>query len=140
MMNTDCVFCKIAAGTLPSTRVYEDSDIIAFMDINPVVKGHTLVIPRQHHDPLIAMPAAILQKLILVVQKIARAQMEGLEAIGLNITQANGKVAGQLVPHVHFHVIPRFESDEHERRWTPGRYENSGEIERFADKIRKAIR
>jgi histidine triad (HIT) family protein len=139
-MSTDCVFCRIAAGTLPSTRVYEDADTIAFMDINPVVKGHVLVVPKKHYDPLVETPPEVLQKLIVVVQRIARAQIESLGAIGLNVTQANGEVAGQLVPHIHFHVIPRFESDKHERRWAPGRYENSEDIERFAGKIRKVIR
>jgi histidine triad (HIT) family protein len=139
-MSTDCVFCRIAEGTLPSTMVYEDAETIAFMDINPVVKGHVLVVPRKHYDPLVETPPEVLQKLIVVVQRVARAQIESLGAIGLNVTQANGEVAGQLVPHIHFHVIPRFESDKHERRWTPGRYENSEEIGRVAEKIGKAIR
>jgi histidine triad (HIT) family protein len=138
-MSADCIFCRIAAGTLPSTRVYEDSDTIAFMDINPVVKGHVLVVPKKHYDPLVGTPPEVLQQLIVVVQRIARAQIESLGAIGLNVTQANGQVAGQLVPHIHFHVIPRFESDQHERRWAPGRYENSEEMNRFAEKISKAV-
>lgn len=139
-MSADCIFCKIVAGSLPSTKVYEDADTIAFMDINPVVKGHTLVIPKKHCDQLMLMAPELLQKVILVTQKIACAHITGLAAIGLNVTQANGKVAGQLVPHVHFHVIPRFDIDEHERRWIPGKYEDSEEMNHFAEKIRSAIR
>ena len=138
-MSADCIFCKIVAGSIPSTKVYEDADTIAFMDINPVVKGHTLVIPKKHCDQLMLMPPDLLQKVILVTQKIAHAHINGLNAIGLNIAQANGKVAGQIVPHVHFHVIPRFDIDEHERRWHPGKYDNIEEMNQFAEKIRKAV-
>jgi len=138
-MDEECIFCKIATGELPSTKVYEDSEILAFMDIGPVVKGHTLVIPRQHIDPITSIPAELLQKLILVVQKVAGAQMAGLKADGLNITQANGKVAGQIVPHAHFHVIPRFDTDGYSFKWRPGKYENSDEMAGYAEKIRNAL-
>jgi histidine triad (HIT) family protein len=139
-MSADCIFCKIVAGSLPSAKVYEDADTVAFMDINPVVKGHTLVIPKKHCDQLMSVPPEILQKLILVAQKIAQAQIIGLDAIGLNLTQANGKVAGQIVPHIHFHVIPRFEIDEHVRRWNPGKYDSIEEMNSFAEKIKRGIR
>ncbi len=138
-MNTDCVFCKVAAGKLPSAKVYEDADTVAFMDIGPVAKGHTLVVPKQHCDPITGVPPALLQKLILVVQKVAKAQLEGLGADGLNITQANGKIAGQVIPHMHFHVIPRFERDGKDRNWTPGKYESNEEMRQYAAKISKAI-
>jgi len=138
-MNTDCVFCKIVKGEIPSTRLYEDPDVLAFMDIGPVVKGHVLVIPKEHHNPLMATPSEILQKLIVVVQQIAKAQMKGLQADGINVSQANGKVAGQVVPHIHFHVIPRFMTDDYHGNWLPRKYDSPQELDSFANRIRQAI-
>ena len=110
-MNDGCIFCRIVAGTIPGTKVYEDADVLVFMDISPVTKGHALVIPKAHHDPITNVPAALLQKVIVVVQKIAAAQVEWLKADGVNVTQANGKIAGQVIPHVHFHVLPRYDGE-----------------------------
>jgi len=138
-MSEDCIFCKIVAGEIPSTRVYEDDDILAFMDIGPVIKGHTLVIPKAHFDPITDTPADVLQKVIAVVQKVARAQVAGLGADGINVTQANGRVAGQVVPHVHFHVIPRFEGDGHRWNWAAKAYDSPEETASFASRIRDAM-
>ncbi len=139
-MNRDCIFCKIVEGELPCTKVYEDDDTLAFMDIGPVVKGHTLVIPKEHYDPITGTPPGVLQKLIVVVQKVAQAQIKGLGADGLNVTQANGSVAGQVVPHIHFHVIPRFESDGHKWNWLAKEYDNQEEMQAHADKIKEGLR
>lgn len=138
-MANPCIFCRIVAGEIPCTRVYEDDAVIAFMDINPVTKGHTLVVPKSHHDPLTDMPPSLLGKTILAVQKVAAAQYAGLEAAALNVTQANGELAGQCVPHVHFHVIPRYAGDPH-HQWTPGKYESPEEMERYAARIREAVK
>jgi len=138
-MNPDCVFCRIVAKQLPSTSVYEDEHTLAFMDIGPIVKGHTLVIPKAHYDPLVATPPEVLGELIRVVQKVARAQLAGLKADGINVTQANGRAAGQVVPHIHFHVIPRFLTDGHHWNWTPKRYDSAGELQEFAQRIRGAL-
>lgn len=138
-MSEECIFCKIVAGEIPSTRVYEDDETLAFMDIGPVIKGHTLVIPKAHSDPITNTPADVLQKIIVVVQKVARAQIAGLGADGVNVTQANGRVAGQVVPHIHFHVIPRFEGDGHRWNWAAKSYDNPEETESFAARIRDAM-
>jgi len=138
-MNTDCIFCKIVAGQLPSCKVYEDADTLAFMDIGPIVPGHTLVIPKIHLDPLTAAPAAILQKLIIVVQEIAQAQFSSLKADGVNVMQANGQAAGQVVPHLHFHVIPRFTADGHHWNWKPRPYAKREEMGELAEKIKAAL-
>jgi histidine triad (HIT) family protein len=138
-MSDDCIFCKIVANEIPSTRVYEDDDVLAFMDIGPIVKGHTLVIPKRHSDPITETPSALLQKIIVVVQKVARAQVTGLGADGINVTQANGAVAGQVVPHIHFHVIPRFEGDGHRWNWAAKAYDNPEETESYASRIRGAL-
>lgn len=136
-MSKDCIFCRIVAGELPATKLYEDEDTLAFMDIGPVVKGHALVIPKKHYDPITGTPPEVLQKLITIVQKIARAQYEGLGADGINIAQANGSVAGQVVPHIHFHVIPRFEHDAHSWNWKAGKYDSQEEL---ASKARSIIK
>ncbi len=139
MNKADCIFCKIVADQLPSVRVYEDDRSVAFMDIGPVVKGHVLVVPRTHYDPITATPDDVLSHLIGVVRRIAQAQMDGLGADGINVSQANGRCAGQVVPHIHFHIIPRFEDDGHHWNWTPKKYDGDDEMSTLADKIRDAL-
>jgi len=138
-MSSNCIFCEIVKGNIPCAKVYEDNDVLAFMDIGPVVKGHILVIPKAHHNPITETPAAVLQKLIAVVQQVARAQVTGLAADGVNVSQANGETAGQIVPHIHFHVIPRFAADGHHRNWTPLKYTDSSEMNSYADRIRQSF-
>ena len=134
-----CIFCKIAAGEIPSIRVYEDADVLAFMDIGPLVKGHTLVIPKSHHNLISETPDDVLAKVISVVRKVAQAQKEGLGAEGVNIHQANGAAAGQVVPHLHFHVVPRFHHDGHHWNWTPHPYADLSEASALASRIQSAL-
>jgi histidine triad (HIT) family protein len=138
-MSQDCVFCKIARGEIPAAKVFEDNEVLAFMDINPVAKGHTLVIPKAHHDPITNTPPKILRKMITIVQRIARAQVEALSADGINISQANGVAAGQIVPHLHFHIIPRVASNEPHRNWAPITYDSPEEMADYADRIKQAL-
>jgi histidine triad (HIT) family protein len=138
-VNDTCVFCKIVAGRIPSTKVYEDDAVLAFIDIGPIVKGHVLVIPKEHFDPLTAVPAALLGRVMEVVQKVAAAQITGLGADGVNLHQANGAAAGQVVPHVHVHVIPRFNDDGHRWNWKSTTYAAPAEAAAMADRIRGAM-
>lgn len=138
-MSEACIFCRLVRAEIPSTRLYEDDDVLAFMDIGPIVKGHALVIPKAHYDPLTAMPPELLGKVMAVVQRIARAQFDGLRADGVNVHQTNGAAAGQVVPHVHFHVIPRFRDDGHSWNWRTRSYDNPAEIQQFAARIRGAL-
>ncbi|MEI6972223.1 MAG: HIT family protein [bacterium] len=138
-MTENCVFCKIVAGTIPSTKVYEDDSVLVFMDISPVTKGHALVVPKAHHDPITAVPLVLLQQVIAVVQKVAKAQVYALKADGINVTQANGEIAGQVIPHVHFHVIPRLKSDPHTWHMPQLKYDSDAEMKQYAELIRKAI-
>ena len=133
------IFTRIIQGEIPCYKIAEDADNFAFLDINPVVKGHTLVIPREHHDPITETPPALLNKLLSVVQKIVRAQFDGLGADGVNVSQANGAAAGQVVPHIHFHVIPRFSDDGHHWNWRQLEYEGPDEMAGYADSIVSAL-
>ena len=138
-MSETCIFCNIVAGDLPCTKVYEDSESIAIMDISPIIKGHTLVIPKDHYDLITETPDAVLQHLVTIVRKIAAAQTKGLRAPGVNVTQANGVSAGQVVPHIHFHVIPRFDDDGHSWNWHADEYGSPDEMEQVADTIRQSL-
>jgi histidine triad (HIT) family protein len=135
----DCIFCKIVAGEIPALRVYENEHVLAFMDIGPVVKGHTLVIPKAHCNPLADTPDDVLAHVIAAVRLIARAQQDGLGADGVNLHQANGTAAGQVVPHLHFHVVPRFKHDGHHWNWTPHPYADLSEAAALADRIKAAL-
>ena len=109
---TECIFCKIVKNEIPSKKVYEDTDVIAFLDINPANPGHTLVVPKRHAETLLDADEADLKKSIAVVKVIAQRIMSELQADGINVIQNNGRHAGQLVSHFHFHVIPRFPDDK----------------------------
>ena len=107
-----CVFCQIAAGAAPAVRVYEDDDHLAFLDIRPFTRGHTLVIPRRHSVDLTDTPATLLAGMLAVGQRVARAtRASGLAATGNNVAINDGKSAFQSVFHIHLHVIPRRDGD-----------------------------
>ncbi|MDD5483077.1 MAG: HIT family protein [Kiritimatiellae bacterium] len=131
----NCVFCKIIRGELPCSRVYEDDEAIAFMDIGPIVKGHILVVPKSHYAHLLETPPDVLKHLIVTAQKIAGAQKRALRADGINIMQSNCQAAGQVVNHIHFHVIPRFNADGHHWNWKPRPYADNKEMQALAEKI-----
>ena len=107
-MKNDCVFCAIAAGEIPSFKVYEDDLVLAYLDINPFSKGHTLVIPKEHSAGLVDTPDETLAALIARVKKIASHLKTALPCDGFNILQNNGEAAGQTVMHIHFHIVPRY--------------------------------
>ena len=110
-MKNDCVFCAIAAGEIPCFKVYEDESVLAYLDINPFAKGHTLVIPKAHAADLQDIDDAALADLVVHVKRIAAHVKEALGCDGYNIMQNNGAAAGQTVRHIHFHIVPRWEGD-----------------------------
>lgn len=132
-----CVFCEIIKNKIPSYKVYEDNGFLAFLDINPINPGHVLVVPKKHHDNLHSLPENILAKTGPVLKLLADAVKAGAGAEGVNIGMNNGKAAGQLVNHAHFHVIPRYYGDGHES-WRGGKYKD-GEAERVLEKIKGEI-
>jgi len=130
----ECIFCKISSGSLPADKVYDDSQVLAFLDIAPVNPGHTLLIPRQHYGDLLETPAPIIISLVEVLPKIARAIVAAVEADGFNIGINNGAAAGQVVNHVHMHIIPRFIDDGY-RAWGHRQY-SAGEAIETARRVR----
>ena len=110
-MKNNCVFCAIAEGEIPSFKVYEDDLVLAYLDINPFSEGHTLVIPKKHYTGLLDTPADVLKEIIVRVQKVAAHLKATLPCDGFNVLQNNGTAAGQTVPHIHFHIVPRRSSD-----------------------------
>jgi histidine triad (HIT) family protein len=134
----DCVFCKIRDGQIPSTRVYEDDRTIAFMDINPLNEGHTLIIPRAHAATLFEADDADLRAAIATAKRVAVAIRAALHPAGLNLLQANGVAAFQSVPHFHFHLVPRFTGDGKGFDW-PMIAGDRGRIQAAAEKIRRAL-
>jgi histidine triad (HIT) family protein len=119
MSAADCLFCKIAAGELPAQIVDQDERTVAFMDINPATRGHTLVIPRRHARNLLEVSREDLDATMAVVQRLAGRVTDRLGAAGVNVLNSCGSVAWQTVFHFHLHVIPRYENDPLRLPWTP---------------------
>lgn len=107
-----CVFCKIIDGEIPSSKVYEDDEVLAILDLSQVTKGHTLVMPKKHYANILEIPAEELGKMIQKVQMIARKVTKKLNAKGFNILVNTNEIAGQSVMHLHFHIIPRYDEND----------------------------
>ena len=108
----NCIFCKIISGEIPSSKVYEDDKVLAFLDISQATKGHTLVIPKEHVRNILEMSAETAETVFSRVPKIARAVQKATGAIGMNILNNNEEVAGQTVFHAHIHLVPRYGADD----------------------------
>jgi len=112
-MNEDsCIFCRIAQKQVPASLVYEDENVVAFLDIKPLNDGHTLVIPKAHYESIFEIPLDLVAYLHGVTKKIAFAVKKATGADGISIIQQNGKAAGQEIFHLHVHVIPRYEGQK----------------------------
>jgi histidine triad (HIT) family protein len=137
-MATDCVFCKIRDGELPSMRVHEDDRTLTIMDINPVNSGHCLVIVKAHAPTLWDADPADLQAAIAAAQTVATALRTAVKPDGLNMLQANGAAAFQSVPHFHLHLIPRWHNDGKGFDWSlvPG---DRAQIQAIGERLREAI-
>jgi len=136
-MKPDCLFCKIVAGEIPCAKVFEDEKYLAFLDIGPVNPGHTLVIPKEHYDDLLKTPDALLDNMLGVTKKVAKAVLKAVNSEGFNVGINTGQGAGQLVPHFHIHIMPRFPEDGH-HLWKQGNYKE-GEMQKVANKIRQNL-
>ena len=107
----DCIFCKIAAGEIPSVKVYEDDRVLAFMDINPISEGHLLIIPKAHAATIYEITEDDFLSVMSVTHKLAAAVKKALNPDGINLLQLNGRAANQVVPHLHVHIVPRWSGD-----------------------------
>jgi histidine triad (HIT) family protein len=134
----NCIFCKIAAGEIPCHKVFENDAGLAFLDVGPLADGHVLWIPRQHYERLDAMPADAVAALCAGLPRLGRAVEDVTQAEGYNVLQNNGEAAGQVVKHVHFHIIPRVAGDGLGYRWLAKEYP-AGRAEELADRIRSTL-
>ena len=108
MKKDDCIFCKIAAGEIPSRKIYEDNDLIAIMDLSPTSKGHSLIIPKEHYTNIYDIDEEVAGKAMKLAKKLATKMTVALNCDGFNLLQNNGETAGQTMFHFHMHLIPRY--------------------------------
>ncbi len=136
--DADCIFCKIVAGKIPCFKLHEDEATIAFMDINPVNPGHALSVAKGHWPTVDVIPTAILAAVAATAQRVATAVTKELKPAGVNLLQANGVGAGQSVPHLHIHIMPRRAGDNVSLNWgyTPG---DMKEIEAIYKRLKAAM-
>ncbi len=136
--DSNCIFCKILQGQIPSVKLFESDAFLVFLDINPLNKGHALIIPRQHMETVFSMEPSCGIELFSIICRVGQAIMQATGATGLNVLQNNYVDAGQAVPHVHWHLIPRVAGDGL-LPWHPGTYSDSQEMAALAEKIRVAL-
>lgn len=123
MKDENCIFCKIAAGEIPSATIYEDEDFRVILDIEPASKGHALILPKEHYANLYELPEELATKVLLVAKKVITKMKDIVGCDGYNVLQNNGEVAGQTVFHYHMHLIPRYKDDDVTIAWKQGTLE-----------------
>lgn len=117
---SNCIFCKIANGEIPSKTLYEDEDFRVIFDISPASFGHAIILPKTHGEDIFDISEECASRIFAVAKKVAAALKKVLNCDGVNILQNNGEAAGQTVFHLHVHVIPRYKDDTVQIKWTPG--------------------
>ncbi len=134
----NCIFCKIVAGQIPCFKLFEDDTTVAFMDVNPVNPGHALAVAKGHWSTIDDIPPDVLAAVARTAQRVAKAVISELKPNGVNLLQANGEGAGQSVPHLHIHVMPRYPNDRVALNWdyTPG---NKAEIESIWKRLKAVL-
>lgn len=132
------IFTKIIKGEIPSTKIYEDNKCIAILDINPNNKGHTLIIPKEEYETVLDCPTDLLQHLITVAKKVANKINQELECDGINISINNKPAAGQEIPHLHVHVIPRYKTDGYKFSFGHVKY-SEGEMQDYGKKLKITV-
>ncbi len=134
----NCIFCKIVAGQIPCFKLLEDANTIAFMDINPVNPGHALAVAKGHWPTVDVIPPEVLAEVAQTAQKVAKAAFKVLKPHGVNLLQANGEGAGQSVPHLHIHIMPRVKGDDVNLNWQP-RPGDMAAIKAVYEKLKDAL-
>lgn len=120
MKDTNCIFCKIANGEIPSKTLYEDDEFRVILDLGPATKGHALILPKDHFPNLYELPDEKAASVMKLAKKMAVQMTEKLQCDGFNLVQNNGETAGQTVFHFHMHLIPSYRDDEQKIGWKPG--------------------
>ena len=120
MRDDNCIFCKIAAGEIPSATLYEDDDFRVILDIEPASKGHALILPKEHYANLYELDDELAAKAMVLAKKMITKLTDILGCDGYNVVQNNGTVAGQTVFHFHMHLIPRYQRDGVKLGWKQG--------------------
>ena len=138
MTDSDCIFCKIVTGEIPAAKVLEDDSCVAFMDVGPLAEGHVLLIPRTHAVELDDLPAAAAGAMLRHLPALVKAVKAVTGCEGVNVLQNNGRIAHQVVGHVHFHVIPRNAGDVFHFNWPAGTYAE-GRAEALAQALRAKL-
>jgi histidine triad (HIT) family protein len=134
----DCIFCKITKGEIPCTKVFKNENIFAFLDINPVNKGHTLVITKKHFENIYELPENLVCELFKTTKEIGIAIKKSLHPDGINVYMNNEKAAGQVINHTHVHVIPRLTEDGF-TYWKGKKIYSDEEMRETAEKITQAL-
>jgi histidine triad (HIT) family protein len=138
-MASECIFCKLSQGEIPSDKIYENKHLVSILDIKPVSPGHALVIPKQHFKTILDVPQELLCEMMQVTQKIAKEIIAVTKAHGFNIIVNSGRAAEQLIDHVHIHIIPRSMGDNIRYTHKPIQYKE-GEKEDILERIKKVLK
>ena len=134
MPDSNCIFCRIIAGDIPCAKVYESDKVLAYLDLNPMQPGHTLIVPKAHYQNILDIPAQAVPDIICAIQIIWPAIQKVTRAEGFNVLQNNFSAAGQTVFHTHWHLVPRH-ADDGLKHWDQGRYESMQEMQNMASTI-----
>jgi histidine triad (HIT) family protein len=138
-MTQSCLFCSIINNEIPAVIIYEDENFVALMDKYPINHGHSLVLPRSHHESLLSMTPSEVGKLYSIVSTVSKAVISAVHADGFSIGQNNGRAANQIIPHVHVHIIPRYAGDSREGKWPSRTIGNTQELTITSQKIRSVL-
>lgn len=138
MPNEDCLFCKIVSGEMPMSKVYEDDDVLAFLDIHPVNPGHTLIVSKKHSMNMLDTDDDVLKAMIVATKRVSQGILKVLDLQDFNLELNNGRIAGQIIPHLHWHIVPRT-ADDGLKHW-PGLSYEEGEADNLAGQIRDELR
>jgi len=120
MKDNNCIFCKLAAGEIPTNSIYEDEDFKVILDVGPATRGHALILPKDHYPNLYELSNETASKIMILAKKMATEMTEKLACDGFNLIQNNGEAAGQTIFHFHIHLIPRYNNDSVGSLWEPG--------------------
>ena len=133
----ECIFCKIINREVPANIVYEDERVLAFLDINPISRGHTLIVPKKHYTDIYDVTEDYLKEMAVIAKKMSVAMKKGLGADGVNILHASGEAAQQSVFHFHIHLVPRYRGDKLDT-WPKSRYKEKN-LDKVAEEIKSAL-